>query len=93
MSKVTKAEFRAAMIIVENYCMQVETKPALKIHEIGCRVRLSAFGRKMQRPHNRKGVVVDWLEWHGKEDGVVTVKWEGLKRPQSMHISQVEPIK
>lgn len=96
--QLTVKEFRQAMIIVETYCDQVyKLKNNIGCWETGAVVRLSKYGKEMQRPrsHNKIGKVVDYLEWspHSKTDGLVTVKWEGVKKPDTMHISQVELTK
>ena len=56
---ITKKEFEAAMVIVNDYCDQIAKKKyvAENANEVGCRVKLSAWGRKMQRPHNKEGMV------------------------------------
>lgn len=94
MSEITAKEFRAALIIVESYCDQVyRIENNIGAWEIGSIVSLSEHGRQMQKPHNKIGKVVDWLEWYSKTDGLVTVKWEGVKEPDIMHISHVKLIK
>ena len=95
---ITAKQFREAMVIVENYCDQVllsKTPVVPQTHEIGCRVKLNEFGIKMQGKRKSKltGTVVYWLDWHSTEtfkDGLVTVKWDGIKKPVSMHVGQVE---
>jgi hypothetical protein len=91
--RLTLKEFRQAMIIVETYCEQVyKIKNNIGCWEIGAIVKLSKYGKEMQK-HNKIGKVVDWCEWHSKTDGLVTVKWEGVKKPVIMHISHVELTK
>ena len=44
----------------------------------------------------KKGtIVVDYSAWivNPETDGTVTVKWDNVKKPVDMHISQVEPVK
>jgi hypothetical protein len=92
-TRITPKQFREAMIIVQSYCDQVyEIKNNLYAWRIGTLVKLSAWGREAQRSHGKTGKVVDWFEWHSKTDGLVTVKWEGVKKPVEMHISQVQVV-
>lgn len=92
--QLTVKEFRAAMIIVDTYCHQVyKLKNNIGCWQIGAVVRLSKHGKSMQRPHNKIGKVIDWLEWHSNTDGLVTIKWDGVKKPVTMHVSQVELTK
>lgn len=94
MRKVSVQEFRDAMVVVNIYCTQIEPRADLQPHEPGCRVRLSEHGRLMQGNYKHEGTVVDYFPWMGKiTDGLVTVKWDDRKKPQDMHISQVEAIK
>ena len=82
------------MTLVENYCEQIYKRANnIGCWEIGAVVRLSKHGRDMQKPHNKIGKVVDWREWYSKTDGLVTVKWDSVKKPVTMHISQVELVK
>ena len=93
---ITKNQFREAMIIVETYCNQIENGNG-PCHIIGCPVQLSEYGIRINKENKGKipkiGKVVDWLEWHSLTDGLVTIKWEGVKKPDIRHISQVEAIK
>jgi len=94
---ITAQQFREAMAIVEAYCQQKNSVGIKKPHEIGCRVKLSEFGLVMQGNWNRKkrGKVVDFLKGaiNHFSDATICVKWDGIKKPQYMHISQVEAIK
>jgi len=94
---ISKQEFRDAMVIVETYCDQIQNNKQLNAvkksaNEIGCIVKLSAYGKEIQKPHSKTGTVVDWLEWHSDKDGLITVKWDGVAKPDTMHISQVELV-
>ena len=92
---VTKQQFRDAMVIVETYCNQIPKSAINDKREIGCRVKLSAYGIEMQGKSKAKlvGTVVDWRQWmHYQNQGTVTVKWDGVSKPSSMDISQIEPI-
>lgn len=96
---ISKEKFREAMTIVEQYTAQLVLSGAgcstVHPYEIGCKVRLSKWGKEMQKPHNLAGKVIDYLPWvvNPQTDGTVTVKWEGRSKPESMHISQVEAVK
>jgi len=93
----TKQQFRDAMVIVESYCSQLHKAHVIgsAVNEIGCRVKLSAWGLEMQGNQKSKlvGMVVDYSQWLGyKNDGTVTVKWDGISKPVSMHVSQIEAL-
>lgn len=92
---ITKKQFREAMVIIETYRYQItKSKAGLESHEVGCRVKLSPFGKTMQKSHNQEGTVLDYNPWMGKiTDGAVTVKWDHRRKPDSMHINQVEVVK
>jgi hypothetical protein len=90
---ISLKQFRDAMVIVETYSAQVSAKANVQPNQIGCRVVLSKFGKTMQKPHNKIGTVVDYLSWTSNTDGLVTVKWDGVKKPDVMHVSQVEKAK
>ncbi len=99
MQKITKSEFRQAMVIVNKYCNQQELKDReLKAYEVGCAVKLNKFGLEMQgngkKNQNKRGIVVDYIEGNINPltDGVVTVKWNNIAIPDEMHVSQVEKI-
>jgi hypothetical protein len=94
---ISKEKFREAMTIVEQYTAQLDLASVggstVNTYEIGCKVKLSKWGKEMQNPHNLTGKVIDYLPYMYKGDGCVTVKWEGKSKPESMHISQVEAVK
>ena len=94
---VSIQQFRDAMVIVETYCNQIPKKYSAKQKtEIGCRVKLSAWGIEMQGKSKSKlvGTVVDWRQWmHYPNQGTVTVKWDGVAKPSSMDISQIDTLK
>jgi hypothetical protein len=95
---ITKQQFRDAMVIVETYCSQLHKAHVIgsAVNEVGCRVKLSSWGLEMQGKRKSKlvGTVVDYIQWmHYKNDGTVTVKWDGISKPDSMHISQIEALK
>lgn len=86
------------MVIVESYCWQIINRKIVtnSVKEIGCRVKLSDWGLQMQGKGKKKliGTVVEFDQWmHYENDGTITVKWDGIAKPSSMHISQVEIIK
>lgn len=98
---ITSQEFRDAMVIVESYIEQLHKANAgrsfKRVNEIGCKVKLNEFGIQMQGKHKTKlvGIVIDWFNWHTTPtfiDGIVTVKWEGTNRPDTMHASQLTPL-
>lgn len=93
---ITKKQVDEALKVIRDYEQQLLSN----VHKIkdttqaGCQVRLSEWGREMQKPHNKIGIVIDYLPWMGlKTDGIVTVKWANKLKPQDMHISQIEAIK
>ena len=62
----------------------------------GDRVKMSAFGEEMQGVNKRKkeGTVIYFRPYDRVDtDGVVSVKWDGTKNDDSMHVSHVELIK
>jgi len=94
---ISKEKYRESMTIVEQYITQLDLAgvvgSTVNTHEIGCKVKLSKWGKEMQKPHNLTGKVIDYLPYMYKDDGCVTVKWEGRSKPESMHISQVGAVK
>jgi hypothetical protein len=63
----------------------------------GCKVKLSSFGIEMQGAAKAKliGEVVGFLNWCSTPtylDGLATVKWEGIAKPDTMHVNQIESI-
>lgn len=89
---VTEKEFKEAIGIVQLYIQQKNPIPDYKkTSDIGARVVLSSYGKEMQRPHKKIGTVISWLQWmHFQNDGIVTVLWDGSRKPIEMHVSQVE---
>lgn len=95
--RISRKQFRDAMVIVETYCSQVQAKAQSKgKHDIGCRVKLSKWGIEMQGNRKKKlvGKVVTFSEGAVNKitDGCVVIKWDGRKKPDSMHISQIEEL-
>jgi hypothetical protein len=99
---ITKKEFEAAMLIVNQYCSQqlkiaLEKSESLKVNEIGCRVKLSEWGilqKRNKKSINLTGTVIQYRQWmHYKNDGIATVKWDTIEKPQSFHISHLEILK
>lgn len=96
---ISKDKFREAMAIVEQYTAELilagDDRRESHPYQIGCKVRLSTWGKKMQKPHNLIGTVIDYSPWitNPQTDGTVTVKWNGRSKPGYMHISQVEAVK
>lgn len=76
---ITKKQYLEAKAIVEEY-QRIEYQNSLIE-----RVKLSAWGRQMQSPHNKKGIVVE------KSGNCIWVIWEDGKR-EGMDKSQVERI-
>lgn len=88
---ITQEQFREALLICEKYSSQIECKKSKDVTHIGCVVKLSDWGLEMQGSTKKSlvGKVIDFLPYlHG--DGTVTVKWEGVAKPDSMHTSQVK---
>lgn len=95
---ITQKQFEEALFICEAYCSQINklNLKAVKVNEVGCRVKLSSWGLEMQGKSKKKlvGTVVSFKQWMSfKNDGTVTVKWDGVCKPSSMHISQIEVLK
>jgi hypothetical protein len=88
---ITAQQFKAAMLIVEQYCHQVEEKKTTNVTTIGCRVQLSQHGLEMQgkRLRSRRGKIVQFHPGVYGGDGTVWVKWDNVKKPSAMHESQV----
>jgi hypothetical protein len=96
---ISKAQVNEALKLLADYAQQLEDARAKtkRAHEIGCRVRLSEYGIKMQGARKKKlrGTVIKYLPsvLNPTTDGVVYVKWDSVPSPDAMHISQIEPIK
>ena len=93
---ITEKQFKDAMSIIESYCSQVHklNKKISSTTEVGCRVKLSSWGLEMQgnQKKNLVGTVLDYLPYVHITDGTVIVKWDRVKKPDYMHISQIEAI-
>jgi hypothetical protein len=87
------------MAIVEAYAAQVEAESIgnapVNPSEVGSRVKLFAWGREMQAPHSKTAKLNDFLPRCNKSgtNGIITVKWDGLKQPVLMHVNQLEVLK
>lgn len=94
---ITKKQVDEALKVISDYEQQLSKIQSVKNYptQAGCRVKLSEWGRKMQNPHNKIGTIIDYLPWYvnPETDGTVTVKWDGIKKPVDMHVSQVESVK
>ena len=99
-SAVTVEQFRNALVIIERYNEQIAGRRCRSEKQIGCLVSLSSYGKEVDKDNNDKrkkikGKVIDWLDWCSTptfEDGLVTIKWEGISKPETRHISQVMPV-
>lgn len=92
---ITEKEYKEALQKVTQYAIE-KAPSANKQSDIGAKVTLSDFGIKMQGKNKNKksGIVIEWHQWmHYPNDGTVTVKWDGISKPESMHVSQVKIIK
>ncbi len=83
------------MVIIGKYTDQLHKAniTSIGVTEIGCRVRLSKWGLEMQGKRKAKlvGTVLDFSQWmHYENQGIVTVKWDGISKPDSMDVSQIE---
>lgn len=89
---MTDIEYQKTLKKVMDYA--IEKSPMAKTcSDIGAMVTLSDWGIKMQGKDKRKksGIVLEWHQWmHFPNDGTVIVKWDGMSKPDSMHISQVK---
>lgn len=83
---ITKSEYLKAKAIVEEYQREKYAKDSIKKSI----VQLSPFGREMQKPHNKKGIITD-RSLAGMYDYNVEVLWEDGKK-QWMHESQTVKI-
>lgn len=90
----TIEQFREAMIIVQKYCDSINPLYSGMTNQIGCIVKLSSFGKSnlTKEYWNKNGTVVDWLEWHSPNDGLVTIKFDTIKKPVVMHIHNVTAV-
>lgn len=92
---MTNKEYTVALEKVMAYANE-KAPLATTNTSIGAKVTLSDWGIEMQGKSKRKrvGIVIGWLQWMNfPNDGLVTVKWEGIGKPQDMHCSQVKLIK
>lgn len=92
---VSDIEYQEALTKVMGYVSE-KTPLAKAPNQIGCKVKLSAFGLEMQGNNKKKlrGVVIAWRQWmHYPNDGTVTVKWDTKNKPEDMHLHQVEVSK
>jgi hypothetical protein len=92
---ITKKQYLEAMSIVTQYCFQIQENQSADVSTIGCRVKLSAWGLQAQgtRLKKRRGKIIDYIPWIYPNQGSVIVLWDGKKKPDGMHESQVEPEK
>jgi hypothetical protein len=95
---ITKQQMREALTLIAGYTEQLHKANVTSsaVNQPGCRVKLSSWGLEMQGKNKKKqfGTVIDFRQWmHFKDDGIVTVKWDGISKPDSMHISQIEAVK
>lgn len=91
---MTKQEYEVYLKKVMDYATD-QTPVAKTREDIGCRVKLSQFGITMQGNDKRKkaGTVLSFDRWMNfKDDGTVTVKWDGISKPIDMHVTQVERL-
>jgi Fe-S oxidoreductase len=91
---ISETEYNEALTKVMEYISHVDAEP-ISTTSIGCRVALSEYGIEMQgKTKNKlKGTVIGWLRWCAPDDGLVTVKWDGVRKAAMMHCSQVKSIK
>lgn len=95
---ITKEQLDQALKVIADYEMQIANMKQQNINTqtSGCKVKLSKHGLEMQGKKftGRRGVVLSYLPWNCSypDDGMVTVKWVGIKKPSNMHVSQVEKI-
>jgi len=83
---ITRKQYLEAKNITEEYCRQQYIKEMNR----KVSVTLSAYGKEMQTPHNKKGVIVDKM-LAGMTDYTVEVLWEDGKK-EWMHESQTQVI-
>lgn len=83
---ITKAEYEAAKYVVEAYQRQMFRK-----NTTAPSVRLSAFGKEVQTPHEKLGKVVT-RTLAGMTDYSVEVLWEDGQK-EWMHEHQIEIVK
>lgn len=95
---ITKQEVEIALQLIADYehqLQQAAVRSCTAANQIGSRVKYSKYGKENEpKPnHNRKGTVVQWLKWCSETDGLVWVKWDGVAKPETMHISHIELLK
>jgi len=81
--RITQKEYLEAKEIVDGYHRQLYAKTLHKKKA----VMLSEYGKTMQKPHNKKGIIVN-KRLAGVNDFTVEVCWENGKK-EWMHESQV----
>lgn len=79
---ISKKEYKEAKDIVAKY----ERQEFLIQNSVPVYVKLSEFGKKMQRPHDKRGLIINKTK-AGMSDHVISVEWEDGKI-ESMHESQ-----
>ena len=93
----TKSQFILAVDLIHNYLSNIPhptAKSKKSTEDVGARVKLSAFGKKMQKPKaSLTGTVISYRQFlTHKGDGIVTVLWDGKAKPSEMHLSQIETV-
>ena len=90
---VSRDDFRKALIIVAQYCGQIQGILSLSVWQIGCRVELSEWGCEAQGRKKGAGTIIDtYRDERFPKQGTVVVKWDRFKKPEEMHVSQVKPL-
>lgn len=96
---ITKQKLNEALQVIADYEQQLwQTHVSSSAAwQVGCRVKLSSWGLEMQGKHKAKlrCTVIELIEGAVQKttDSTVCVKWEGISKPDWMHVSQVEPLK
>jgi len=85
--EITRKQYLEAKKMVEEYQIRQYQRALKELKP----VRLSKYGREMQTPHNKTGVVIH-RRLAGMTDYTVEVLWEDGKR-EEMDESQTEIIK
>lgn len=92
---ITEKQYKDAATVIAEYFKQPLICRPTHPSEIGCRIKLSEFGRKNISffYHKKKGTVIDFVGGKYFNEGIVLIKWDNIKKPMPMHIHNVEPIK
>jgi hypothetical protein len=91
---VTKQELNEALRVIADYERQIN-RTHIAAWEVGCRIKLSSWGLEMQgkRKAKLRGTVIDVIKGAVQKttDSSICVKWDGISKPDWMHVSHAIP--